>query len=79
MGCSLFSSFIPSGWVISLSIDYWQIYERSIARMEGLARLFVLEKLTDTDIRYDFLEIFADVRTLLTVTTSEGCESSMVN
>jgi hypothetical protein len=44
-----------SGWVVSLSIDYWQIYERSIARMEGLARLLVLEKLTDTDTRFDFL------------------------
>ena len=43
------------GWVINLSIDYWQIYERSIARMEGLARLLVLEKLTDTDTRYAFL------------------------
>ncbi|KAF8164736.1 hypothetical protein B0H34DRAFT_647969 [Crassisporium funariophilum] len=32
------------------------IYERSIARMEGLARLLVLEKLTDTDTRYAFLE-----------------------
>lgn len=42
--------------MISLSIDYWQIYERSIARMEGLARLLVLEKLTDTDTRYAFLE-----------------------
>jgi hypothetical protein len=41
--------------VVSLSIDYWQIYKRSIARMEGLARLLVLEKLTDTDTRYDFL------------------------
>ncbi|KAG5637903.1 hypothetical protein H0H81_002731 [Sphagnurus paluster] len=32
------------------------IYERSIARIEGLARLLVLEKLTDTDTRYNFLE-----------------------
>ncbi|KAF8164738.1 hypothetical protein B0H34DRAFT_686396 [Crassisporium funariophilum] len=32
------------------------IYERSIARMEGLARLIVLEKLTDTDTRYAFLD-----------------------
>lgn len=40
---------------MSLSIDYWQIYERSIARMEGLARLLVFEKLTDTDTRYAFL------------------------
>ena len=53
---SSFSSFIPSGWVISLSTDYWQIYKCSIARMEGFAHLLVLEKLTDTDIRYNFLE-----------------------
>lgn len=33
-----------------------QIYERSIARIEGLARLLVLEKLADTDTRYVFLE-----------------------
>ncbi|KAF9460934.1 hypothetical protein BDZ94DRAFT_1264751 [Collybia nuda] len=32
------------------------IYERSIARIEGLARLLVLEKLTNTDVRYAFLE-----------------------
>ncbi|KAF8905742.1 hypothetical protein CPB84DRAFT_1960271 [Gymnopilus junonius] len=32
------------------------IYERSIARMEGLARLLVLEKLKDDDIRSAFLE-----------------------
>ncbi|KAG6906166.1 hypothetical protein DXG01_015516 [Tephrocybe rancida] len=32
------------------------IYERSIARIEGLARLLVLEKLTNTSVRYDFLE-----------------------
>ena len=41
--------------MISLSSNYWQIYERSIARMEGLARLLVLEKLTDTETRYAFL------------------------
>ena len=41
---------------MSSYIDYWQIYERSIARMEGLARLLVLEKLTDIDTRYAFLE-----------------------
>ena len=41
---------------MSSYIDYWQIYERSIARVEGLARLLVLEKLTDTDTRYAFLE-----------------------
>lgn len=33
-----------------------QIYERSIARIEGLARLLVLEKLKDSDSRYTFLE-----------------------
>ena len=33
-----------------------QIYERSIARVEGLARLLVLEKLTDNDTRYAFLK-----------------------
>ncbi|KAG6843611.1 hypothetical protein H0H87_002590, partial [Tephrocybe sp. NHM501043] len=32
------------------------IYERAIARMEGLARLLVLEKLASTSVRYDFLE-----------------------
>ncbi|KAF7300964.1 Ankyrin repeat protein [Mycena indigotica] len=32
------------------------IYERSIARITGLARLLVLEKLTDTDTRFNFLE-----------------------
>ncbi|KDR74215.1 hypothetical protein GALMADRAFT_123653 [Galerina marginata CBS 339.88] len=32
------------------------IYERSIARMEGLARLLVLEKLTDDNLRNAFLE-----------------------
>ncbi|KAJ7583431.1 ankyrin repeat protein [Mycena floridula] len=32
------------------------IYERSIARIEGLARLLVLEKLKDADSRYWFLE-----------------------
>ncbi|TFK33687.1 hypothetical protein BDQ12DRAFT_766148 [Crucibulum laeve] len=32
------------------------IYERSIARMEGLARLLVLEKLIDTDARTSFLD-----------------------
>ena len=30
--------------------------------MEGLARLLVLEKLTDTDIRYDFLESRRNLR-----------------
>lgn len=33
-----------------------QIYERSIARIEGLARLLVLEHLKDADSRYTFLE-----------------------
>ncbi|KAJ7165671.1 ankyrin repeat protein [Mycena crocata] len=32
------------------------IYERSIARITGLARLLVLEKLTSTDVRFAFLE-----------------------
>ncbi|RXW22626.1 hypothetical protein EST38_g3223 [Candolleomyces aberdarensis] len=32
------------------------IYERSIAKMEGLARLLVFEKLMDGDARYAFLE-----------------------
>ncbi|KAF5379120.1 hypothetical protein D9615_005878 [Tricholomella constricta] len=32
------------------------IYERSIARIQGLARLLVLEKLANTDVRFDFLE-----------------------
>ncbi|KAK7044109.1 hypothetical protein VNI00_007826 [Paramarasmius palmivorus] len=32
------------------------IYERSIARVEGLARLLVFEKLRDADSRYQFLE-----------------------
>ncbi|KAG5643246.1 hypothetical protein DXG03_001296 [Asterophora parasitica] len=35
---------------------YEAIYERSIARIEGLARLLVLEKLADTDIRFNFME-----------------------
>ncbi|KAF8075783.1 ankyrin repeat protein [Lyophyllum atratum] len=38
------------------------IYERSIARIEGLARLLVLEKLTDTDTRYNFLESRRNLR-----------------
>jgi hypothetical protein len=33
-----------------------QIYERSIVRVTGLARLLVLEKLTNTDERFAFLE-----------------------
>jgi hypothetical protein len=33
-----------------------QIYERSIIRIEGLARLLVLEKLTDTNARLQFLQ-----------------------
>ncbi|KAJ7124475.1 hypothetical protein C8R44DRAFT_703945 [Mycena epipterygia] len=32
------------------------IYERSIVRITGLARLLVLEKLTSTDVRFAFLE-----------------------
>ncbi|KAJ7635860.1 hypothetical protein B0H17DRAFT_1217253 [Mycena rosella] len=32
------------------------IYERSLTRIEGLARLLVLEKLANTDARYTFLE-----------------------
>jgi hypothetical protein len=32
-----------------------QIYERSIARIEGLARLLVLEKLVDADARANFI------------------------
>ncbi|KAJ7492098.1 ankyrin repeat protein [Mycena latifolia] len=32
------------------------IYERALTRIEGLARLLVLEKLADTDARYTFLE-----------------------
>ncbi|TFK67259.1 ankyrin [Pluteus cervinus] len=32
------------------------IYERAINRIEGLARLLVLEKLSDTDARYNFLD-----------------------
>ncbi|GLB33192.1 putative ankyrin repeats (3 copies) containing protein [Lyophyllum shimeji] len=32
------------------------IYERSISRIEGLARLLVLEKLNDAETRYSFLE-----------------------
>ena len=42
--------------------NYGQIFERSIARMEGLARLLVLEKLTDTDTRYAFLESRRNLR-----------------
>ncbi|RDB20232.1 hypothetical protein Hypma_012624 [Hypsizygus marmoreus] len=38
------------------------IYERSITRIEGLARLLVLEKLTDTDVRYNFLESRRNLR-----------------
>lgn len=33
-----------------------QIYERSIVRIEGLARLLALERLSDTDARYAFLD-----------------------
>ncbi|KAJ6601282.1 ankyrin repeat protein [Mycena vulgaris] len=32
------------------------IYERSLTRIEGLARLLVLEKLANSDVRYTFLE-----------------------
>ncbi|KAF7319941.1 Ankyrin repeat protein [Mycena kentingensis (nom. inval.)] len=38
------------------------IYERSIARITGLARLLVLEKLTDTDTRFSFLESRRNLR-----------------
>ena len=46
----------------SLPFLVFQIYERSIARMEGLARLLVFEKLTDTDTRYAFLESRRELR-----------------
>ncbi|PPQ73506.1 hypothetical protein CVT24_007652 [Panaeolus cyanescens] len=38
------------------------IYERSIVKMEGLARLLVLEKITDVDLRYAFLEARRSLR-----------------
>lgn len=33
-----------------------QIYERSLRRVEGLARLLVLEKFANSDVRYTFLD-----------------------
>ena len=56
------SSLIRHTWMISMQIDCSQIYERSIARVEGLARLLVLEKLTDTDTRFAFLESRRNLR-----------------
>ncbi|TFK59821.1 ankyrin, partial [Pluteus cervinus] len=38
------------------------IYERAINRIEGLARLLVLEKLSDTDARYKFLDSRRNLR-----------------
>ncbi|KXN88341.1 hypothetical protein AN958_07486 [Leucoagaricus sp. SymC.cos] len=38
------------------------IYERSIIKIEGLARLLVLEKLRDAESRYNFLESRRDLR-----------------
>ena len=42
--------------VLSSYLKSYQIYERSIARIEGLARLLALEKLADTDTREAFLQ-----------------------
>lgn len=52
--CTLLHS--PSRTTHPLKHGQIQIYERSIARIIGLARLLVLEKLTDTDSRTAFLE-----------------------
>ncbi|KAJ7648214.1 hypothetical protein DFH06DRAFT_1050168, partial [Mycena polygramma] len=48
-----FEIYIPN--LMRADIDP-TIYERSIARVTGLARLLVLERLTDKDVRFQFLE-----------------------
>jgi hypothetical protein len=42
--------------LLNLYLISYQIYERSIARIEGLARLLALEKLADANTREAFLE-----------------------
>ncbi|KAJ7213244.1 ankyrin repeat protein [Mycena rebaudengoi] len=54
-----FEVYVPS--LVRANIDP-TIYERSIARITGLARLLVLEKLTTTDIRFAFLESRRELR-----------------
>ena len=44
------------------SDHFFKIYERSIARMTGLARLLVLERLTDTETRHQFLDSRRELR-----------------